>query len=69
MATKNNFLDFLIVRILSQVFNRTKVNIIAQMTLIKQVSQVSQVQIKKKYIKEPKLQIKSVFDWNMRNLV
>lgn len=34
MATKNNFLDFLIVRILSQVFNRTKVNIIAQMTLI-----------------------------------
>lgn len=62
MATKNNFLDFLIVRILSQVFNRTKVNIIAQMTLIKQVSQVSQVQIKKKYIKEPKLQIKSVFD-------
>ena len=69
MATKNNFLDFLIVRILSQVFNRTKVNIIAQMTLIKQVSQVSQVQIKKKYIKEPKLQIKSVFDWNMHNLV
>ena len=34
MATKNNFLDFLIVRILSQVFNRTKVNIIAQMTII-----------------------------------
>lgn len=41
MATKNNFLDFLIVRILSQVFNRTKVNIIAQMTLISKPSKSS----------------------------
>ena len=38
---KNNFLDFLIVRILSQVFNRTKVNIIAQMTIISKPSKSS----------------------------
>ena len=40
-VNKYNFLDFLIVWILSLVFNRTKVNIIAQITMINTLSKSS----------------------------